>query len=125
MDLDIGKAGEHAAANFLAEQGYRIIGKNYRRPFGEIDIIAERDKVAHFVEVKASLYFQNTSFIPEVRIDRRKVRNLKKICETYLQETDAPMDKEWQIDVVSVILNSDGSVRDISLIENAVFEKRY
>ena len=49
----IGKLGEELVATFLMKRGYRILDRNYRRPWGELDIIAEREGKIHFVEVKA------------------------------------------------------------------------
>ena len=48
----IGKKGERAAAEYLKEQGYEIVDTNFRCPFGEVDIIAQKDDVVAFVEVK-------------------------------------------------------------------------
>lgn len=119
----IGALGEKSAADFIIKQGFRIRGTNYRKPYGEIDIIAEKDRVLHFIEVKASKYYTDSAFTPEMRIDRRKARNLKKICETYLREAGSSLDQEWQIDVISVILDSE-AVLGINFIENAVFEPK-
>lgn len=48
----LGNKGEQAAATYLTQHGYRICARNFRVPVGEIDIIAERDDVLAFVEVK-------------------------------------------------------------------------
>lgn len=48
----IGAWGEGIAADWLAERGYRIVARNIRTPYGEIDIIAEQGDVTIFVEVK-------------------------------------------------------------------------
>ncbi len=49
----MGTAGEQRAVEDLRRRGYRIVAKNYRSPFGELDIIAEHDGSVVFVEVKA------------------------------------------------------------------------
>ena len=120
-----GDAGESIAQDFLLSGGFAICETNYKKPWGEIDIVAEKDGIIRFIEVKTSTYYPNSSFTPEIRVDWRKKRKLKRICETYLYESKAPKDQEWQIDVISVILNEDDSVREINHIENAVFEKPY
>ena len=48
----LGDAGEQAAANYLAARGYEIICRNYRAPGGELDLVAHKDGVTIFVEVK-------------------------------------------------------------------------
>jgi putative endonuclease len=52
MKLRLGKSGEERAAGYLRKKGYDILEKNYRCRFGEIDIIASKDGVLVFVEVK-------------------------------------------------------------------------
>ena len=49
---EIGTEGEDTATNSLKKMGYRIIEKNFRSPFGELDIIAEEGGYLVFVEVK-------------------------------------------------------------------------
>ena len=66
----VGKWGEQAAADFLAERGYEIVARNLRTPYGEIDLIAQKDGFTIFVEVKA-----RTSKVfgpPEVAVTPRK-----------------------------------------------------
>lgn len=53
---DIGRKAEAAAAVYLEMRGYKIIERNWRMPRAEIDIVAEKKGVVHFVEVK---YRQN------------------------------------------------------------------
>ncbi len=50
---EVGKLGEEIASKFLERKGFKIVLRNYRKPWGEIDIIAEKDDVVRFVEVKA------------------------------------------------------------------------
>ncbi|WP_168236858.1 YraN family protein, partial [Campylobacter fetus] len=48
-----GFKGENMAAKYLVSQGFEILEKNFHSKFGEIDIIAKKDDVLHFVEVKS------------------------------------------------------------------------
>ena len=49
----VGQWGEQAAADYLSTKGYEIIARNVRTPYGEIDLIAQKDGFTIFVEVKA------------------------------------------------------------------------
>ena len=124
QNSQIGVIGEKAAADFIVKHGFKILVTNYRKPYGEMDIVAKKDRVIRFIEVKTSKYYPNSAFTPEIRVDARKVRNLRKLCETYLKEKRASIDQPWQIDVISVILDGE-SVQGINFFENAVFERKY
>jgi len=49
----VGELGEHFAANYLVSRHFIIKEKNYRKKWGELDIIAEKDGLLHFIEVKS------------------------------------------------------------------------
>lgn len=50
--IKLGTLGEELVVKFLMKRGYKIRDRNYRRPWGELDIVAERKGKIHFVEVK-------------------------------------------------------------------------
>lgn len=100
----IGQEGEDIAAEYLAQNGFEIITKNYRHGHGEIDIIV-KDKSANqlvFVEVKTR---QNLEYgEPEYAITKSKIKQLRKIAEAYAYEKDLK-DFECRFDVISIIWN--------------------
>jgi putative endonuclease len=49
---DTGHKAERAAANYLEMRGFKLLELNWRRPHTEVDIIASKDRVVYFVEVK-------------------------------------------------------------------------
>lgn len=51
----LGARGEKAAREYLKKNGWKILEKNYKNPFGEIDIIAQKDDTIAFIEVKTRL----------------------------------------------------------------------
>ncbi len=81
----LGKKGETLVVKFLKKQGYTILKRNYRTPFGEADIIAlDKDEVA-FVEVKTRL--TDNYGLPSEAVTKEKQRRYRKIAEYYWLET--------------------------------------
>lgn len=52
---ELGAKGEKKACSYLKKNGWKILERNYKTPFGEIDIIAKKDEVIAFIEVKTRL----------------------------------------------------------------------
>lgn len=105
-----GAQGEADARDYLVRKGIRVLEMNYRRPTGEIDIIARQGRTTLFVEVKrrSSLRFGR----PSEAVDRAKQAHILRTAQLYLQEkrlTDAPV----RFDVVEIL---PGEIRHI---ENA------
>lgn len=100
----IGQEGEDIAADYLTENGFELIERNYRYGHGEIDIIV-KDKSNNqlvFVEVKTR---KNLEFgEPENAITKSKIKQLKKIAEAFVYEKDY-REVECRFDVVAVIWN--------------------
>jgi len=117
--LRTGKLGEQMAAAYLQEAGYQILERNYRCPFGEIDIIAREDDTLVFVEVKSR---RSENFgLPQLAVGPDKQRRISKISLYYLQShrLDA---ENVRFDVVAILLRPENS--SIELIKDA-FELAY
>jgi len=80
-NLEFGKAAENSAARFLKSKGYKILERNYKNKFGEIDIIAEHKGVISFLEVKArhSLGLG----MPQEAVTASKQRQISKVAVYY------------------------------------------
>ena len=106
----IGAQGEADARAFLLQKGAKILAANYRRPTGEIDIIARLKKVLLFVEVKrrSSLRFGR----PSEAVDRAKQAHILRTAQLYLQEKRL-QDAKVRFDIIEVL---PGEIRHI---ENA------
>jgi putative endonuclease len=118
-----GDWGESLAKAFLLQRGFVVLNANYHKRCGELDIIARRGVVLHFVEVKT----RTTSAIarfgqPEEAIGRGKRQRIIRTAYAYLAENGLSADTDWQIDVITVVRDSKvGRIR-IRLIENAFDE---
>ncbi|MBI1957115.1 MAG: YraN family protein [Candidatus Niyogibacteria bacterium] len=104
----IGQLGEDIYEKQIVKRGYNIALRNYRKPWGEIDIIAEKDDVLHFIEVKTvghPFYETGDEYVPEDNIHPWKLKRLSRAIQTYLMEKDIDDDKVWQVDVAAVFLD--------------------
>lgn len=99
---ELGFLAENIAARHLESKGYEVIERNYRRPWGEIDLIAKSNEVVVFVEVKANSRRFAGNFEPELRVDHRKVAKIVRTAQLYLGDDLGACGIEWRVDVVSV-----------------------
>ncbi len=99
----IGRWGEQAAAEYLREHGYEIVSQNVRTPYGEIDLIARKEDLTFFIEVKTRT---SRSFgPPEIAVGPRKQAHLVACAEHYSQQNAID---HWQIDVIAVEKRANG-----------------
>ncbi len=105
--LSLGKRGEDLAAKFLAKEGYRIIERNFRCPYGEIDLIARDGKTVVFVEIKTRTSARLSP--PYLAVNKSKRQKIKKTAQFYLNLKKAgPV--ECRFDIVSVVPDGDPAV---------------
>jgi len=105
---ETGKLGENIAERFLKKKRYKIIDRNYREKWGEIDIIARSPKkVLVFVEVKA-VSGPEPYVEPEEHLTKAKLTKLRRTAELYANNQDEKMTKRgWRIDLVTVIISGE------------------
>lgn len=111
------------AAKFLESKGYKIIERNYRRPWGEIDVICEKNAEVRFVEVKSVTvkdFSRERSYEPESLVDMRKLRKVARTASLYMESKRDG--REYQIDVVGVLLDKERMIARCRLIEQALEE---
>jgi len=122
LNTEMGRLGERLASEFLAKKGYRILARNFRTRFGEIDLIAAKDGVLVFVEVKLKIG-DNFGPNPEEMIDKKKVQQIEKTAQSFLMENpeDGSRYESLRIDAVCIVLDAGGQVKRISQYENIGF----
>jgi putative endonuclease len=110
----VGKIGEDLATKFLEEKGYNIIERNYRFGHGELDIIAEKDNILIFIEVKTK---KHGDFGDPINwIKRGKQLQMGRIARGYLYERNIT-DRDCRFDVV--LVNWENGLWKIDHLENA------
>lgn len=92
-----GADGEKLAADWLEGKGFEILHRNWRHSYYEIDIVAKKNQMLHFIEVKCRNYSLGN---PEDSVTKKKFKNLQKAANEYLFLN--PGHKWIQYDIVSI-----------------------
>lgn len=114
----LGIFAEGIARRYLLEKGYEILAANYKLNFGELDVVAKKNGVVSFVEVKANRKYYE-GFEPEMRVDPRKRNKLVKLATAYMMNKKL-MDSPWQIDIISIIFDFENKKAGIKHFKNAI-----
>ena len=113
----VGEIGENIAVKHLVKHKYKILDRNYRKKWGEIDIIASKNKVFHFIEVKSvscetwkynKINVSGETFDdyrPEENVHPWKIKRLKRAIQSYLIEKNVSGETEWQLDIMAVFFD--------------------
>ena len=128
----LGRWGEELAADYLADRGYRILDRNARTEYGEIDLVARHEgqprqntsvdsevpaSMTVFVEVKTR---SSTNFgFPEQAVDDRKQERLLAAAQAYLQ-AHPELGGDWRVDVIAIQRSRRGDEPEIIHFENAL-----
>lgn len=113
----LGRFGESLAAAFLEKQGYSVLERNYRTPYGEIDLIIRQADVIIFVEVKTRA--SSSLGPPEISITPRKAEHMRSAAEYYIQQ-HPELHNDWRIDALSVQIQADDTPALIDHFENVI-----
>ncbi len=124
----LGDIGENIACRFLEKLEFKIKDRNYLRKWGEIDIVAEKQGIIHFIEVKSvsrvtlnkkvSDETRRGEFRPEDNMHHWKIRRLHRAIQSYLLEKN--IDSEWQLDLITVKIDEKNRIARAEILENIV-----
>lgn len=113
----LGRTGERLAAEELTRQGYRVLERNFRCSYGEIDLIAEDGDELVFIEVKTR---RGVAYgLPEEAVTIRKQQKLVQVATHYL-DLHQCVERAWRIDVVAVQMSTHGKLEEIRVHRYAV-----
>jgi putative endonuclease len=129
--------GEEIACRFLIGQKFDLLDRNFRQKCGEIDIIAEKMGVLHFLEVKTvsrerryggrydgrygvngDVTRETFGWRPEDNMHFRKIQRLERTVQIYLAKNRVSHETRFQIDGVTVYLDRESQKASVRLIEN-------
>lgn len=119
----LGRRCEDLAAGYLRQQGYRVLERNVRMRFGEIDVVARDGATLCFVEVRA----RSSTRLgwPEESVTARKRQRLVRLAQGYLQRLQSSASSSHssigpvRFDVLSILLGPDGAPARTRLIKGA------
>lgn len=107
----LGFFGERKAARYLKTNGYNILERNYKCPFGEVDIIAQKGDVTAFIEVKTR---SNDNYgQPNEAVGRERQKRYKNCVRFYYANRE--IDCTVRFDIIEVTKSG------INHIENAFY----
>lgn len=128
--MTLGRKGEIATWNHLKRQGFSHIESNFRAKTGEIDIILEKDRRVHFIEVKTvsremgeniSKYnVSHGTYRPEDNVHRDKLRKVYNTIQVWIAKNQYKGD--WQLDVAAVAIDPVSRKATIRIIDNVIME---
>ena len=112
-NLRLGKKGENKACRYLRWHGWKILERNYKNPFGEVDIIAKKRDVFAFIEVKTRL---NDVFgTPAQAVNEQRQRRYVQAAKFYFYGKS--VDCTVRFDIIEVFRGQ------LNHIENAFCDK--
>ena len=101
-----GSTGEAMAVKYFTDSGFVILHQNWRHSHWEVDIIASKDEILHFIEVKTR---RTKKFgHPEEAVSKKKIQNLINAAEEFVYKQ--PQWKRIQFDILSITILKDEPV---------------
>ena len=125
----IGELGEGIACKYLSKRGYGIVERNFTLPVGEIDIIALKEGVIHFIEVKSINVPRVTSnrsnieqnlIRPEENMHPKKLERLYRTIMSYMSYKNYSLKDKWQLDLLCIYLCPEEKWAKVKAVENIV-----
>jgi putative endonuclease len=114
----LGRAGEQAALEHLQRLGLRLVARNHRTRFGELDLVVADDRTLVFVEVKTRRAGRVAS--PWDRLDEHKQQQVRRMAAAFLSEvTERPHGLDLRFDAIGVVFDARGRLVRLDHLEGA------
>ena len=107
----VGRLGERLAETYLLDQGAKLLERNYRKAWGEVDLLLEHDGELVAVEVKTRDVEDLEQ--PEEAVGQQQLRRIVRAMTAYAMDNGL-WDRPWRIDAVLIVIERDGSVRRLT-----------
>ncbi len=118
-----GDKGEDVACIFLRKHGFQVVTRNYLRKWGELDIVAAKEGIVHFFEVKSivsPLGSISKGHRPEDNVHALKLRRLRRTVEAYLTDKGGGLDAEFQFHVLCVYMDISARRARVKWLRNLI-----
>ena len=131
-----GNMGESIACEYLERQEFKVIVRNYQKKWGEIDIIAQKEGIVNFFEVKSVIVKSFDSLAsndhltdpnhranhhePEENVHAYKRLHIRRMIETFLAETKRGFDAEFHFHVLCVYMNENTRRARVKWIKDVI-----
>ncbi|MGE4555140.1 MAG: YraN family protein [Candidatus Paceibacterota bacterium] len=102
MTRSIGQIGEDLAVKYLKKKDYQILERNFRKKWGELDIVCWDKKTQELVFVEVKTTQSSSSILPEESLTFLKKQKIKKAILSYLLKTKKEI--KWRFDLISIII---------------------
>ena len=123
----IGEIGENIATRFLVKQNFSILERNYTKKWGEIDIVAQKNNMLYFIEVKS---VSRDSFpVSQETLDGHrtednmhpwKLKRMSRTIQTYLLSRKVLAETKWQVDLLVVYLDLKNKKAKVKVVEDII-----
>jgi len=120
--LALGQRAEKLAADYLEQRGCAILARNWRRPEGELDLVAGTEDLCIFVEVRSRTGSERGH--PLETIDARKRARILRAARMYIDE-EHPNAAVFRFDVVGVTFAPDDAPPELVHVEDAFRSNSY
>lgn len=120
----MGKLGEDIAERFLKKHNFDVFTRNFLKKYGEIDLIARKAGITHFIEVKSvsreignEVAYETGLIRPEDNLHGDKLGRLSRVIQSYISSHKI---EKWQFDLCVVYIDQINKKAEVKFIENLV-----